>query len=169
MILVKVICYVNVENHFLTFTKHITFTRIMLGMLLWQYFPKKCNFRQFSTSESEKWEEIYHNFFEDWGKINFFAEYSLMIMSHICVVSSVGKLSLLHDLSPPWTLHLGHFFLKDIPVTKMNQIEHWAPSKARLPTFKFLKFSWTWKLQKNSESGILKNVDVHVQTRILSS
>ena len=31
MILVKVICYVNVENHFLTFTKHITFTRIMLG------------------------------------------------------------------------------------------------------------------------------------------
>ena len=32
MILVKVICYVDVENHFLTFTKHITFTRIMLGM-----------------------------------------------------------------------------------------------------------------------------------------
>ena len=30
MILVKVIFYVNVENHFLTFTK-ITFTRIMLG------------------------------------------------------------------------------------------------------------------------------------------
>ena len=31
MILVKEICYVNVENHFLTFTKHITFTRIILG------------------------------------------------------------------------------------------------------------------------------------------
>ena len=31
MILVKVICYVNVENHFLTFTKHITFTRTILG------------------------------------------------------------------------------------------------------------------------------------------
>ena len=31
MILVKVLCYVNVENHFLIFTKHITFARIMLG------------------------------------------------------------------------------------------------------------------------------------------
>ena len=31
MILVKVKCYVNVENHFLTFIKHITFTRIMFG------------------------------------------------------------------------------------------------------------------------------------------
>ena len=31
MILVKVICYVNVENNFLTFIKYITFTRIMLG------------------------------------------------------------------------------------------------------------------------------------------
>ena len=31
MILLKVICYVNVENHFLTFTKHKTFTRTMLG------------------------------------------------------------------------------------------------------------------------------------------
>ena len=31
MILVKMICYVNVENHFLTFTKHITFTRTILG------------------------------------------------------------------------------------------------------------------------------------------
>ena len=30
MILVKVIFYVNVENHFLTFTD-VTFTRIMLG------------------------------------------------------------------------------------------------------------------------------------------
>ena len=29
MIIVKVICYVNVENHFLTFTKQITFTSIM--------------------------------------------------------------------------------------------------------------------------------------------
>ena len=35
MILVKMICYVNVENNFLTFTKLITFTRIMLGTLLW--------------------------------------------------------------------------------------------------------------------------------------
>ena len=34
MILVKVICFVNVENHFLTFTKHITSTRIVLGMPL---------------------------------------------------------------------------------------------------------------------------------------
>jgi len=32
MIFVKEICYVNVENNFLTFTKHINFTRIMLGM-----------------------------------------------------------------------------------------------------------------------------------------
>ena len=31
MILVKLICFVNVENHFLKFTKYITFTRIMLG------------------------------------------------------------------------------------------------------------------------------------------
>jgi len=32
MIFVKEICYVNVENNFLTFTKNINFTRIMLGM-----------------------------------------------------------------------------------------------------------------------------------------
>ena len=32
MILVKVIIIVNVENHFLKFTKYITFTRIMLGI-----------------------------------------------------------------------------------------------------------------------------------------
>ena len=38
IILVKVICYVNVENHFLTFTKHITFTRIMLGTPLFLIF-----------------------------------------------------------------------------------------------------------------------------------
>ena len=31
LILVKVICYVNVENHFFTFTKYITFTGIKLG------------------------------------------------------------------------------------------------------------------------------------------
>ena len=34
MILVKLICYVDVGNNFLTFIKHITFTRIMLGMPL---------------------------------------------------------------------------------------------------------------------------------------
>ena len=32
MILVNVKCCVKVENHFLTFTKHMTFTRIVLGM-----------------------------------------------------------------------------------------------------------------------------------------
>ena len=32
MILVKVICYVNMENHFLTFEKHMTFSMIMLGI-----------------------------------------------------------------------------------------------------------------------------------------
>ena len=37
MILVKVICYVNVENHFLTFIKHIKFARIMLGTPLNNY------------------------------------------------------------------------------------------------------------------------------------
>ena len=31
MILVKVICFVNLENHFLTFTEHITSTGNMLG------------------------------------------------------------------------------------------------------------------------------------------
>ena len=36
MILVKVICFVNVENHFLTFRKHITFTRNMIGTPLWK-------------------------------------------------------------------------------------------------------------------------------------
>ena len=38
MILVKVMCYVNVENPFLTFTKHIMFTRIMLGIPLGKSF-----------------------------------------------------------------------------------------------------------------------------------
>ena len=51
----KVICYVNVENHFLTFTKHITFTRIMLGMPLFVInnhteiyfrFSLKCGFHK---------------------------------------------------------------------------------------------------------------------------
>ena len=36
MIIVKVIFYVNMENHFLTFTKEITFTSIMLGTPLKQ-------------------------------------------------------------------------------------------------------------------------------------
>ena len=31
MIIVKLICCVNVENHFLSFKKHITLTRIILG------------------------------------------------------------------------------------------------------------------------------------------
>ena len=38
MILVKVICFVNVENHFLKFTMYITFTRIMLGTPLYVKF-----------------------------------------------------------------------------------------------------------------------------------
>ena len=47
MIHVKVICYVNVENHFLTFTKHSTFTRIMLGMPLREAFKKEVIFITF--------------------------------------------------------------------------------------------------------------------------
>ena len=46
MIFVKVICYVNVENHFLTFTKHIIFTRIILGTPLIKSFM---SFRSFSS------------------------------------------------------------------------------------------------------------------------
>ena len=34
----KWICYVNVENHFLTYTKHIIFARIMLGAPFYFYF-----------------------------------------------------------------------------------------------------------------------------------
>ena len=41
LICLNVICYVNMENHFLTFTKHIAFTRIMLGTPFLRFVTNK--------------------------------------------------------------------------------------------------------------------------------
>ena len=35
------------------------------------FFPKKCNIEKFSTSESENYGEVFHNFFADQGRNNF--------------------------------------------------------------------------------------------------
>ena len=43
------------------------------------FFPKKCNFEKFSTSESEKYGEIFSQIFSSTReKIDFLAEYSPM-------------------------------------------------------------------------------------------
>ena len=36
------------------------------------FFPKKYNFEKISTSESENYGEVFHNFFADQGRNNFF-------------------------------------------------------------------------------------------------